>query len=81
MKEAALTNGTSEPTLDKIEVQYQHALTLRCAVGLQFPPLTIVVTSLIISHAMSVHGLTQQTKAADYWPADITNVAVSYLGL
>ena len=34
MKEAALTNGTSEPTLDEIEVEYQHAHALRCAAGL-----------------------------------------------
>ena len=38
MKEAALTNGTSEPILDEIEVKYQCALALRCAAGLKFPP-------------------------------------------
>ena len=80
MKEAALTNGTSEPTLDETEVEYQHAFTLRCAAGMQFPPLTIVVTSPIISHAMNACGLTQQTKVADYWSAGVTSDTASHLG-
>ena len=65
-EEAAHDNGTSEPYLDEIEVEYQHALALRCAAVLQFPPLTIAVTSPVISHAVRASGLTQQTKVADY---------------
>ena len=56
MKEAALTNGMSEPTLDEIKVKYQHSLTKRCAADLQFP--TLIIVSPIISHMMSVSGLT-----------------------
>ena len=36
MKKAAHNNCTSEPTLDEIEVEYQWALALGCAAGLQF---------------------------------------------
>ena len=39
--------------------------------------LTIAVTSPVISHAMIVSGLTQQTKPADYQSADVTSVAVN----
>ena len=48
--------------------------------GLQFPTFTIAVTSPVISHAVSTSGLTQQTKVADYWSADITSVVASHLG-
>ena len=66
MKEAVLTNGTSEPNLDETEVKYQCALQLRCAAALKFPPLTIVVTLPIISHTMSVGGLKQIT-VMEFW--------------
>ena len=79
MKKAALVNGTSEPTLDKIEVEYQHVHALRCTAGLQFPPLTIVFTSPIILHVITVSGLSQQTKVADYWSAGATSVVASHL--
>ena len=49
MREAVHANGISEPTLEKTEVEYQHALALKCAAGLQFPSLTIVVASPVIS--------------------------------
>ena len=65
MNEAAPIHGTREPTLDEIEIEYQHVLAPRCAAGLQFPSLTIVATLPIILHAMSVSGLTQQTMAVD----------------
>ena len=81
MKEVALTNGASEPNLDEIEVEYQHVLTLRCAASLQFPPLTIMVTSLIILHVISVSGLTEQTKMADYQSASVTCVVESHFTL
>ena len=76
MKEAAHTNGTSEPT--PIKVEYQCALALKCAAGLSFPPLTIMVTLPVISHAVSVNGLGQKTKVADYWSVDVTNVVASH---
>ena len=77
--EASLTNGTSDPTLDEIEVRYQCTLILRIAAGLQFPPLTIVVTSKIISHAMNGSWPTQQIKATDYWFTGVTSVVASHL--
>ena len=80
MKEDALTNGTSEPTLDEIKVEYQCTLALKCAAGLQFPPLNIVVTSTIISHAMNVSAWTQQTMTADHWSASVTSVWTSHSG-
>ena len=80
MKEAALTNCTSKPILDEIEVKYQCALAQRCAAGLQFPSLTTTVTSSILLHKMNVSGLMQQTKAAGYQSAGVTSVAASHLG-
>ena len=80
IREAALGNGTSKSTLDQIEVKYQHALVLRCAAGLQFPPLTVLVTSPIISHAMSISGMTQQMKVAGYQSVGVTSVLTSYSG-
>ena len=55
MKEADLTNGISDPTLDEIEVEYQCVLALRCAAGLQFPTITIAATSPFILHAVILH--------------------------
>ena len=80
MKGAAHTNVTSEPTLDEIEVKYQQELALRCAAGLQFPSLTIVVISPVISHVMHASGLTQQTKVVDYQSADVTSIVASHFG-
>ena len=67
-------------TMDEIEVKYQCAFALKCAGGLQFPPLTIAVTSPVISHTVSASGLSQQTKAVDYQSADVTSVVGSHLG-
>ena len=55
-------------------------LALRFVSGLKFPPHTIVVTLPIILHAMSVSGLTQQTKVADYQSAGVNSVAACHLG-
>ena len=78
IKEAVHTNDTSEPTLDDIEVEYQCILALRCAAGLLFLPLNIAVTSPVILHAMTMSGLTQQTKVAEYQSVDVTSVVASH---
>ena len=80
MKKASHANGTSEPTLKEIELEYRYVLALRCAACLQCPPLTIVITSPVISHAMIVSRLTQHTKVADYWSPDVTSVVAGHPG-
>ena len=64
MKEPACTNGTSEPNLDDIEVEYLHAQTLRCAAHLQSLTLPIEVTSPIISHANECKGAYTANKSS-----------------
>ena len=66
MKDIALANDTVEPTLDKIETDYQCRLVLRCTVGLQLLPFMIRVTSPIISHAPNVSGQSLLTEASDH---------------
>ena len=80
MKDTALVNGTTDPTLDEIEAEYQCRLALRYAAGLQLPPFMIGVTSPIISHALNVSGPSQLTEVLDYQSAGITNVAASHSG-
>ena len=79
MKEATLTDGTNEPILEETEVEHRCVLVQRCAAGMQFPPLTMVVTSLSIIHTMSMSGLTQQTKVDNYQSAGVTSVVASHL--
>ena len=79
-KDATLSNGTIEPTLDKIEAEYQCRFALRCAAGLQLPPFMNGVTSPIISHTLNVSGKSQLTEASDHWSAGITNVTTNHSG-
>ena len=62
MKDAALANGMIEPSLDEIEAKYQCWLVMRCAAGLQLPPIMTGDTPSIISHALNVTGPSQINK-------------------
>ena len=80
MKDDALANGTMEPTLDKIEAEYQCRIALRCSAGLQLPPFIIRATSSIISNALNASGQSQLTEASDHQSAGITNATASHSG-
>ena len=53
LRDVALANNNIEPAIDEIETEYQRRLALRCVEGLQLPPFTIGVTSLIITDALN----------------------------
>ena len=53
LRDVAIANNNIEPMIDEIETEYQRRLALRCAEGLQLPPITIGVTSQIITHALN----------------------------
>ena len=80
IKDAAIANGTFEPTLDETKAEYQCQLALRYAAGLRLPPFTIGVTSSIILHALNVSGPSQLTEASDYLSAGIANVVTRHSG-
>ena len=54
MISSSIDHGTIEPTLDKIEVEYQCRLALSYTAGLQLLPFMIGVNSPIITNALSV---------------------------
>ena len=90
LRDAALANNNIEPTIDENETEYQRRLALRCAEGLQLPPFTIGVTSLIITHALnsgvgSPHmqpngSRSVQTSVAPSHPALVSSTNVGGVG-
>ena len=80
MRDAALANNNIEPTIDKIEAEYQRRLALRCAEVLQLPPFTIGVALPIIAHALN-SGVGSQHMQPNGSMSVQTCVAPSHPGL